>query len=126
VAFARALANAPEAMLLDEPTSALDGPTRDHVEALLREIIIERHLACVLVTHDSGQARRLADRVVVLERGRVARTGRPRVSAGLFQLVTLELVLAAGALTAIVSIRLLRARVFTSADPLALPPVHSA
>ena len=78
VALARTLANAPQAMLLDEPTSALDGPTRDHVESLLREIVAERHLACVLVTHDPGQARRLATRVVVLEHGRLARQGKPQ------------------------------------------------
>jgi putative ABC transport system ATP-binding protein len=78
VALARTLANAPEAMLLDEPTSALDAPTRDHVESLLREIVAERRLACVLVTHDPGQARRLATRVVVIEHGRLARQGRPQ------------------------------------------------
>ena len=78
VALARTLANAPEAMLLDEPTSALDAPTRDHVESLLREIVAERHLACVLVTHDPAQARRLATRVVVLEHGRLARQGQPQ------------------------------------------------
>jgi len=78
VALARALANAPEAMLLDEPTSALDEATRDDVESLLRDIVAERHLAAVIVTHDPAQARRLADRVVVLERGRLARQGRPQ------------------------------------------------
>ena len=78
VALARTLANRPQAILLDEPTSALDGPTRDHVESLLREIVAERRLACVLVTHDPGQARRLATRVVVLEHGRLARQGTPK------------------------------------------------
>ncbi len=78
VALARALANAPEAILLDEPTSALDQATRDDVEALLRDIVAERRLATVIVTHDPAQARRLADRVVVLEGGRLARQGRPQ------------------------------------------------
>jgi putative ABC transport system ATP-binding protein len=78
VALARALANAPEAILLDEPTSALDQATRDDVEALLRDIVAERRLATVLVTHDPAQARRLADRVVVLEGGRLLRQGRPQ------------------------------------------------
>jgi len=78
VALARALANAPEAILLDEPTSALDQATRDDVETLLRDIVAERHLATVFVTHDPAQARRLADRVVVLEGGRLARQGPPQ------------------------------------------------
>ena len=78
VALARTLANGPEAILLDEPTSALDGATRDEVERLLRDIMAERRLACVLVTHDPGQARRLAGRVIVFEGGRVARQGTPQ------------------------------------------------
>jgi len=77
VALARTLANGPEAILLDEPTSALDAATRDEVERLLRDIMAERSLACVLVTHDPGQARRLAGRVIVFEGGRVARRGTP-------------------------------------------------
>jgi putative ABC transport system ATP-binding protein len=78
VALARTLANGPEAMLLDEPTSALDGATRDEVERLLRDIMAEQRLACVLVTHDPEQARRLAGRVIVFEGGRVARQGTPQ------------------------------------------------
>ena len=77
VALARTLANGPEAILLDEPTSALDAATRDEVERLLRDIMAERSLACVLVTHDPGQARRLAGRVIVFEGGRLARQGTP-------------------------------------------------
>ena len=77
VALARTLANQPQAILLDEPTSALDAATRDEVERLLRGIMAARSLACVLVTHDPGQARRLADRVAVFERGRVVRLGSP-------------------------------------------------
>jgi putative ABC transport system ATP-binding protein len=78
VALARTLANAPEVLLLDEPTSALDEAARDHVESLLRDVVAERRLACVLVTHDPGQARRLADRAAVMDRGRIVRAGRAR------------------------------------------------
>jgi putative ABC transport system ATP-binding protein len=77
VALARTLANGPEAILLDEPTSALDAAARDGVERLLRGIMAERSLACVLVSHDRGQVRRLAHRVIVFEEGRVARQGTP-------------------------------------------------
>ncbi len=75
VSFARALANFPEALLLDEPTSALDEAAKKEVEALIRKIGQERGLACVLVTHDVAQAARLAERVLVLEAGRIVRSG---------------------------------------------------
>jgi putative ABC transport system ATP-binding protein len=78
VALARTLANAPEVLLLDEPTSALDEAARDHVESLLHDVVAERRLACVLVTHDPGQARRLADRAAVMDHGRIVRAGRAR------------------------------------------------
>ena len=77
VALARTLANGPEAILLDEPTSALDAAARDGVELLLRDVMADRSLACVLVSHDPGQVRRLAHRVIVFEGGRVARQGTP-------------------------------------------------
>jgi putative ABC transport system ATP-binding protein len=72
VSFARTLANGPEALLLDEPTSALDAASRDEVEALLSGLIRETGLTCLIVTHDPAQARRLADRAMVLDHGRVA------------------------------------------------------
>ncbi|MCA1775784.1 MAG: molybdenum ABC transporter ATP-binding protein [Loktanella sp.] len=75
VAVARALARKPEALLLDEPFSAVDRATR---EKLYGEIIALRaHLAMpvVLVTHDVNEAQLLADRIVVIEQGRVLSTG---------------------------------------------------
>lgn len=77
VALARALATDPDLLLLDEPMSALDVGTRLEVRAQLR-----RHLglfagAVVLVTHDPVDALVLADRLVILEEGRVAQTGTP-------------------------------------------------
>jgi molybdate transport system ATP-binding protein len=75
VALARALAVDPVALLLDEPLAALDARTRPHVRAELR-----RHLAGgarLLVTHDPVDAAVLADRIVVLEGGRVVQTGTP-------------------------------------------------
>ena len=75
VAVARALARKPQALLLDEPFSAVDRATR---EKLYTEIIALRaHLAMpvVLVTHDMNEAQLLADRMVVLESGRVVGEG---------------------------------------------------
>jgi len=75
VAVARALARKPQALLLDEPFSAVDRATR---EKLYGEIIALRaHLAMpvVLVTHDMNEAQLLADRMVVIERGRVVGAG---------------------------------------------------
>jgi putative ABC transport system ATP-binding protein len=72
VMLARALALEPEALLLDEPTSALDEDTRDGVERTLFELARRRGLSMVIVTHDRGQAERLAEAVVRIEAGRVA------------------------------------------------------
>lgn len=75
VSFARALANSPEALLLDEPTSALDEVAKADVEAVIRRIGREQGIPCVLVTHEAAQAARLAERVLILEGGRIVRSG---------------------------------------------------
>ena len=71
VSLARTLANAPEALLLDEPTSALDEASARGIEELVLGIIRERRMTCVIVTHNTAQARRIADRTMVLEAGRL-------------------------------------------------------
>jgi putative ABC transport system ATP-binding protein len=75
VSLARTLMNSPDVLLLDEPTSALDEAAVGEVEALIRGLVVERGLGCLLVTHDREQAARVASAVVVLDRGRVARFG---------------------------------------------------
>ena len=75
VAFARALANSPDVLLLDEPTSALDDLAEREVETVIRDVVRARHLTCLIVTHDLRSAARLADRILVLERGKVKRIG---------------------------------------------------
>jgi putative ABC transport system ATP-binding protein len=75
VSIARALANEPIVLLLDEPTSALDEQSKEGIEALLRQIIKQRNLTCVMVTHDVAQARRMADRVARFAAGRVVNAG---------------------------------------------------
>ena len=75
VSLARTLANAPEVLLLDEPTSALDDTAERGIEELVLSIIRERQMTCVMITHDMPQARRIADRVMYLEAGRMVAIG---------------------------------------------------
>ncbi|WP_367128023.1 ABC transporter ATP-binding protein [Saccharothrix sp. HUAS TT1] len=77
VALARALATGPELLLLDEPLAALDAATRVHVRAELGRHLRDFPGHAVLVTHDPVDAMVLADRLVVLERGRVVQEGTP-------------------------------------------------
>jgi putative ABC transport system ATP-binding protein len=71
VSLARTLANSPEVLLLDEPTSALDEATQRGVEDLICSIIHQRGLTCLIVTHNTQQAARMATHVMVLERGKL-------------------------------------------------------
>ena len=75
VAFARALMRRPGALLLDEPFSALDSPLRLEMGRILKQVHREFAVPVVLVTHDINEACALADRIIVYENGRVARTG---------------------------------------------------
>ena len=75
VSVARTLANSPLILLLDEPTSALDESSKLEVESSIRNIVQSQGLTCVLVTHDTAQARRLAERALLLEGGRIMRIG---------------------------------------------------
>jgi molybdate transport system ATP-binding protein len=77
VALARALAGQPALLLLDEPLSALDAGTRLDVQAELKRHLAEFTGPCLLVTHDPLEALVLADRLVVLENGRIVQEGTP-------------------------------------------------
>ena len=77
VSLARALANRPEILLLDEPTSALDEQAKMGVEQLICSLVKDTSLTCVMVTHDRDQARRMCDRVALLETGRLIQFGKP-------------------------------------------------
>ncbi len=77
VALARALAGEPALLLLDEPLSALDARTRLDVQAELRRHLSDFAGPCLLVTHDPLEALVLADRLLVLEDGRIVQEGTP-------------------------------------------------
>jgi oligopeptide/dipeptide ABC transporter ATP-binding protein len=75
VAIARALAVDPDLLIADEPTSMLDVSIRMDILTLLTELKTQRGLAMLLITHDLASARYLADRVLVLFRGRIVEGG---------------------------------------------------
>jgi putative ABC transport system ATP-binding protein len=75
VSLARTLANSPEVLLLDEPTSALDDKNEREIEELLLKIIREKCLTCLMVTHDMAQASRIADHGVMMDSGRIVKSG---------------------------------------------------
>jgi sulfate transport system ATP-binding protein len=77
MALARALAVDPEVLLLDEPFGALDAKVRDDLRAWLRKLHDEVHVTTVLVTHDQAEALDVADRIAVLNKGRVEQVGTP-------------------------------------------------
>jgi sulfate transport system ATP-binding protein len=77
VALARALAIEPRILLLDEPFGALDAKVRKELRRWLRRLHDEIHVTSVFVTHDQEEALELADRVVVLDQGRVQQVGTP-------------------------------------------------
>jgi len=78
VALARALVTQPTLLLLDEPLSALDVSTRSHVRAELKQVLSRLSIPSIIVTHDYEDARVLADKVAVMDRGQVVQTGAPK------------------------------------------------
>jgi sulfate transport system ATP-binding protein len=78
MALARALAAEPRVLLLDEPFGALDARVRKELRAWLRRLHDEVPVTTVLVTHDQEEAMDVADRVAVMNEGRVEQTGKPR------------------------------------------------
>ncbi len=77
VALARALVIDPEILFLDEPTADLDVAVRRQLLEDLERIVSRAESAIVLITHDPAEAFALADRVSVIERGRIVQTGTP-------------------------------------------------
>ena len=77
VAVARALAHKPEVLLLDEPFGALDAKIREELRRTIRQVQRELGITTVLVTHDQEEAFALADRIGVMNLGRLLELGRP-------------------------------------------------
>jgi sulfate transport system ATP-binding protein len=78
VALARALASRPRVLLLDEPFGALDARVRAELRQWLRRLHDESPVTTVFVTHDQEEAFEVADRVVVMNKGKVEQDGSPR------------------------------------------------
>src|ERR1700761_6857386 len=77
VAVARALAHKPEVLLLDDPFGALDAKIREELRRTIRQVQRELGISTVLVTHDQEEAFALADRIGVMNHGRLLEIGRP-------------------------------------------------
>jgi sulfate transport system ATP-binding protein len=77
IALARALAVEPKVLLLDEPFGALDAKVRKELRRWLRRLHDEVHVTSVFVTHDQDDAMEVADRVVVMNQGRIEQQGSP-------------------------------------------------
>jgi osmoprotectant transport system ATP-binding protein len=78
VGVARALAADPDIILMDEPFAALDPPSRSHLQSTMRSIHKQSGKTIVFVTHDIDEALKLADVIVLLNKGRLAQMGPPR------------------------------------------------
>jgi sulfate transport system ATP-binding protein len=78
MALARSLAVRPSVLLLDEPFGALDARVRQELRAWLRRLHDEVQVTTVFVTHDQEEAMELADRIVVMNAGRIEQVGGPR------------------------------------------------
>jgi sulfate transport system ATP-binding protein len=78
IALARALAVEPRVLLLDEPFGALDAKVRKELRRWLRRLHDELHITSVFVTHDQEEALEVADRVVLMDHGRVEQVGTPK------------------------------------------------
>lgn len=77
IALVRALAPDPKVILLDEPFGALDAKVREELRAWLRKFHDEFHVTSIFVTHDQTEAFEVADKVVVMSKGRIEQSGTP-------------------------------------------------
>jgi phospholipid/cholesterol/gamma-HCH transport system ATP-binding protein len=76
VGLARALALGPEILLLDEPTAGLDPISSGEIDDLVLKLQREHHMASIVVTHDLHSAKTIADRLALLDQGRVVVEGK--------------------------------------------------
>ncbi|GFK92991.1 Sulfate/thiosulfate import ATP-binding protein CysA [Fundidesulfovibrio magnetotacticus] len=77
VALARAMALSPDVLLLDEPLSALDAKVRAHLRAEIKRLQREFGVTSILVTHDQEEAMTMADRILLMDHGRIVQNATP-------------------------------------------------
>lgn len=77
VALARTLVTKPRLLLLDEPLSALDGVIKESIKQKIKQIVTQYQLTTVMVTHDPEEALTMSDRVLIMNKGRVAQYATP-------------------------------------------------
>ncbi|HML41742.1 MAG: ABC transporter ATP-binding protein [Hyphomicrobium zavarzinii] len=90
VSLAKALLNVPELLLLDEPTASLDPDTADWVRSRLEDYRRETGATILLASHNMGEVERMADRVIMLDRGRIVADETPATLVQRFGRETLE------------------------------------
>jgi len=88
--LAKAFLNAPELLLLDEPTASLDPDTADWIRRKLRDYARDRGATLLLASHNMAEVERLADRVILLDQGRIIEDETPRALIETFGRKTLE------------------------------------
>ncbi|NPD44620.1 MULTISPECIES: sulfate/molybdate ABC transporter ATP-binding protein [unclassified Lentimicrobium] len=77
VALARALVRKPEILLLDEPLSALDAKMRTKLQDYILKVHRKYHLTTLLISHEVGEVIKMADKIFILEQGKIAKQGKP-------------------------------------------------
>jgi ABC-2 type transport system ATP-binding protein len=90
VGLAKALLNAPELLLLDEPTASLDPDTADWIRRKLRQYAKSRRATLLLASHNMAEVERLADRIILLDAGRIIEDGTPAALIETYGRETLE------------------------------------
>src|SRR6478735_5317738 len=90
VGLAKAFLNAPELLLLDEPTASLDPDTADWIREKLRDYATRRRATLLLASHNMTEVERLADRVILLDAGRIIEDETPKTLIATFGRKTLE------------------------------------
>jgi ABC-2 type transport system ATP-binding protein len=90
VGLAKALLNAPELLLLDEPTASLDPDTADWIRRKLKDYALARGATVLLASHNMAEVERLADRVILLDAGRIIEDETPKALIATFGRKTLE------------------------------------
>ena len=90
VGLAKALLNAPELLLLDEPTASLDPDTADWIRRKLKDYARERNATLLIASHNMAEVERLADRIILLEAGRIIEDETPKALIKSYGRDTLE------------------------------------